>query len=326
MNTPKLSVIIPVYNAEKYLTHCIDSILGQSFSDLELLLIDDGSTDGSADICDSYVQKDCRVKAFHKKNEGVVSARRTGVAAVSNTADYLFFVDSDDYVPVRGIEQAYDEMRSKDLDILVTAEDLININGKTVRKSRYARTGYLTKKQFAVELLIGTELLMSPHGKMYKKSLVLETKAMDTDPSFTLNEDLLMNLKIGSQSERIFISNDIVSYHYRLRKDGLGHQCKALPYWLNFFDVSKDILIKGYDMPNNDELKVAFDCFQLGKVYRNTWNEDTEQYKQDLIVRLKSVKELRHDSRKQLCIIRHIKFTFFIRVFFKIRKMLVSQR
>lgn len=96
MEYPKISVIVPIYNAEKYLRRCIDSILAQTFTDFELLLIDDGSSDKSGEICDEYAQKDLRVKAFHKKNGGVSSARNIGLT--ESYGEWISFIDSDDWV------------------------------------------------------------------------------------------------------------------------------------------------------------------------------------------------------------------------------------
>lgn len=96
MTTPKLSVIVPVYNVEKYLERCLNSILNQSFNDFELLLIDDGSKDGSGSICDEYAEKDARIRVFHKENGGVSSARNVGLD--NTNGSYVIFVDSDDYL------------------------------------------------------------------------------------------------------------------------------------------------------------------------------------------------------------------------------------
>ena len=93
---PKLSVIVPVYNTEKYLRECIDSILAQTFTDFELILVDDGSTDTSGSICDEYVQKDDRIVVTHQKNAGVTAARKRGVNMASG--EYVTFVDSDDWI------------------------------------------------------------------------------------------------------------------------------------------------------------------------------------------------------------------------------------
>ena len=96
MNNPKVSVIVPVYNVEKLLQRCIDSILAQTFTDFELLLIDDGSKDKSGEICDEYAAKDSRIRVFHKQNGGVSTARNLGIDKAQG--EWIYFVDSDDIV------------------------------------------------------------------------------------------------------------------------------------------------------------------------------------------------------------------------------------
>ena len=95
-NIPKISVIVPVYNTEKFLQRCIDSVLAQTYQDFELLLIDDGSKDSSDTICDEYAAQDTRVKVFHKENGGVSSARNVGLD--NARGEWITFVDSDDYI------------------------------------------------------------------------------------------------------------------------------------------------------------------------------------------------------------------------------------
>ena len=101
--SPKISVIVPVYNVEKYLPRCIDSILSQTFKDFELLLIDDGSPDNCGKICDEYAAKDRRVRVFHKPNGGVSSARNLGLDKACG--EWITFIDSDDYVAVDYLEE-----------------------------------------------------------------------------------------------------------------------------------------------------------------------------------------------------------------------------
>lgn len=102
MNEIMISVIIPIYNTEKYLSRYIESVLNQSYKNFELLLINDGSKDRSGDICDEYAKKDNRIKVFHKENGGVSSARNLGLDNAKG--DYVCFIDSDDYVGKRYLE------------------------------------------------------------------------------------------------------------------------------------------------------------------------------------------------------------------------------
>ena len=111
---PKLSVIVPVYNTEKYLRDCIDSILAQTFTDFELILVDDGSTDNSGPICDEYCQLDGRIRVIHQKNGGVTVARKRGVEVSSG--EYVTFVDSDDWIDRTAFEEV---LGFQDADILI---------------------------------------------------------------------------------------------------------------------------------------------------------------------------------------------------------------
>ena len=104
----EISIIVPVYNVEKYIRRCIDSLITQTFKSIEILLIDDGSKDNSGAICDEYALKDDRVKAFHKKNGGVSSARNIGLDNATGT--YIMFCDSDDYVDPTWCEKLYNSI------------------------------------------------------------------------------------------------------------------------------------------------------------------------------------------------------------------------
>lgn len=117
MSIPMVSVIVPVYNSSRYLHRCIDSILYQSFNNIEVLLIDDGSTDNSGEICDEYAAKDSRVRVFHKENGGVSSARNVGLD--NAVGEWVTFVDSDDELNVEGLRLDYDQL--DDVDLVLTA-------------------------------------------------------------------------------------------------------------------------------------------------------------------------------------------------------------
>lgn len=110
-----ISIIVPVYNVEKYLKDCIESILKQSMQDFELILVDDGSTDSSGTICDRYAEKDSRIKVVHTKNGGLSAARNAGIEIARG--EFVAFVDSDDYVLPEFIEQMYKKILETDADI-----------------------------------------------------------------------------------------------------------------------------------------------------------------------------------------------------------------
>ncbi len=110
---PKVSAIVPVYNVEKYLNRCVDSILNQTFTDFELILVDDGSPDNSGKICDEYAEKDSRVKVIHKENGGVSVARNLGIE--TSVGEYITFIDSDDWIEAQMFEQLYNAAENCDI-------------------------------------------------------------------------------------------------------------------------------------------------------------------------------------------------------------------
>lgn len=116
MISPEVSIIIPVYNTEQYLPHCIDSLLSQAFTDFELLLIDDGSKDCSGQICDEYAAKDSRVRVFHKENGGVSSARNLGLRNAQG--EWIIFIDSDDWISESMLHDMHEKATSENSDIV----------------------------------------------------------------------------------------------------------------------------------------------------------------------------------------------------------------
>lgn len=142
----KLSIIVPVYNVEKYLSKCIDSILSQTYKDLELILVDDGSPDNSPKICDEYAQKDNRVIVIHKPNGGVSSARNAGIDRA--TGKYIGFVDPDDYITSDMYEVMIQELEESKADIAICGYDYINENGQVERPYNNRINEVLTQKQF----------------------------------------------------------------------------------------------------------------------------------------------------------------------------------
>ena len=128
--TDKISVIVPVYNVEDYLDRCINSIVKQTYKNLEIILVDDGSTDSSYKICNEWAKKDERIKVLHNKNEGVSKARNVGIDA--STGDFIAFVDSDDYIEETMFEKLLDKQKTNNSDIVFCRVNQIN-NNKTKR-------------------------------------------------------------------------------------------------------------------------------------------------------------------------------------------------
>ena len=163
---PAFSIVVPIYNVEKYLRGCINSILGQTFSDLELILVDDGSPDGSPEICDQYAKKDPRVRVIHKKNAGVVAARETGVNAASG--DYLIFVDGDDWLPLQTLCSYADIIQKYDPDLIVSAHNE-GVEGRLTAYASQLRQGFYSRREIRDEIF--PMLIEREDGRYFPSSL-----------------------------------------------------------------------------------------------------------------------------------------------------------
>ena len=174
---PKISVIVPIYNAEKYLHQCIDSIIAQTFSDFELLLIDDGSSDSSGFICEEYAQKDFRIKVFHKRNGGVSSARNLGLDNAKG--EWITFVDSDDWIKK---DYLYSMIRQSDADMIMSSFEVIDNFEKWDNQIEH----YLYKKnkiKYFIERYVSTATMCAPWCKLFKNSII-DTLRFNTEISF----------------------------------------------------------------------------------------------------------------------------------------------
>ena len=175
-----ISIIVLVYNTEKYLRRCVDSILAQTFTDFELLLIDDGSTDSSGVICDEYAQKDSRVRVFHKENGGVSSARNLGLD--NSNGEWISFVDSDDELRTRALEYMWGAIED--------SVGIILMGCSTDSK--------LSSDEF-VRLLLKRTVPVALWGKLYKKEVL---KKIDIPANIYYGEDLIYNLMVGLQMHK----------------------------------------------------------------------------------------------------------------------------
>ena len=168
---PKVSIVVPVYNVEKYLMKCVETILGQTIQEIEIILVDDGSTDDSGSICDSY-KDDLRVQVIHKKNGGLSDARNAGVALAN--ADYVGFVDSDDYVAPDMFELLYNNMVKENADISFCGT--YDVFANETRAAYCLTEGYFcSDSQKAIEYVLrGRVASVSAVNKLYRKSLLMK--------------------------------------------------------------------------------------------------------------------------------------------------------
>lgn len=211
---PEISVIVPVYKVEKYLEQCISSILAQTFTDYELILIDDGSPDKSGEICDKWAKKDNRIITIHKQNGGLSSARNAGLDICKGR--YINFVDSDDYLPKFSLQYLYDLQKKYDADFAMAA--LVRTDGSThLQQDNYDEL-LLSQQQFLSKFYkIGTqENVQYAVAKLYKREL-FETIRY---PVGLTCEDVPTTYQIVLHSTKIAYSTKII-YFYRYNENSI---------------------------------------------------------------------------------------------------------
>ena len=214
MSSPLISIIIPVYNTERYLNCCIDSILSQTFTDFELLLIDDGSTDKSGDICDDYAQKDSRIRAFHKKNGGVSSARNMGLENAKGV--WIAFVDSDDYLKNSYLNVLMSHT-NEDIDLIISFPEVI-LKDYSIKLDRYT-DGIVSQFNFE-QLFVQYDMHehTSPWGKLYRAE-VIKNFSLKFCEQLCFGEDTVFLYTFMLNMNRAYICN-VTDYCYRGAIDG----------------------------------------------------------------------------------------------------------
>ena len=214
-----ISIIVPVYNASKYLNQCIESILNQTYRNLEIILIDDGSTDDSAEICRQYQQQDNRIRMISQSNGGSVSARKAGLRV--SEGDYIGFVDADDYIEPGMFEALYEKLKECDVDFVnsgMIANDRIicNFEEGIIDFSLYNRADYMNQKIFKTQ-----EMLFALWSKLFRAELIKEAFMNLPDEQY-FGEDLLCLCNYLSECRKIYMLKKAF-YHYRVLENSLSH-------------------------------------------------------------------------------------------------------
>jgi glycosyltransferase involved in cell wall biosynthesis len=211
MNRPLISVIVPIYNVEQWLPRCIDSILAQTYQNIELILLNDGSSDGSGKICDEYVLKDKRVRVIHKENEGVSVARN--VAVDQAKGEYIAFVDSDDYITNDYIETLYDLCIKYNVKMSVADWCVYPINTTPKLLNREYQEYKMTKNVALEDMFNHLHFDNSPCVKLYHKSLFEDIRY----PEGFVYEDLMTTFRLMLKCEEgvAYCNKQIYFYMFR---------------------------------------------------------------------------------------------------------------
>lgn len=224
MKEALISVIVPVYKVDKYLDRCIESIVGQTYSSLEIILVDDGSPDQSPAMCDDWAKKDNRIRVLHKKNGGLSDARNVGLAAA--TGELIGFIDSDDWIEKSFFECLYQAMIETGADVAECATAYDTEDGTLIRIRKEAPASLLERKETLRRLILEDGVYQTVWNKLYRREIVREV-------AFVLgkcNEDDFWTYQVLDRGKKLAIV-EAPLYHY-LQRDtsiiGAGYNLQRL--------------------------------------------------------------------------------------------------
>ena len=305
-----IAIIVPVYNAQRYIKQCVQSIQKQTFKDYKLILVDDGSKDSSGKLCDDFAKKDERIIVIHQENKGSVEARKAGVLSEhAQESDYICFVDADDTLEKEALEILYNTAQKHNAD-QVCAD--IRKSWKNIKiNSRYKRPCFniteekvYTRKNIIEKLYIScfgiTDFPVTLYAKLYKTELITEAIDFDNIVKF-MGDDISITLRCLPQTNKLVIIPNKI-YNYRIG----GGTSKFMAYMLDDFLAlyrKKEEMIKQYPMPqdaryymNIELMNIVFSwlimCKKKGKY--------SEQEMRKEIERINDISEI-YNAASELC-------------------------
>lgn len=284
----KVSIIIPVYNTEKYIEKCLNSVINQNYSNIEILIIDDGSTDKSLQICNKFKEQDKRIEILQTNHQGVSNARNLGIE--KSTGKFVIFIDSDDWIENNLIKDAIHIYNEYNVDIVFYDMKVLNNdkNGKKIY-SRNTPKGVFSLENI-IDYLILSEKFNSPCNKMYKKELIKDIKF---DNYITIGEDLLFNINYFKNVKKIYIS-DKKLYNYIIHKDSTTHTYKENKY-NELIKVNNEL--KSWIINSNMKNKKINNIFNYVRLknicscLRDLKNENCKYSKNEKYEYIKNIKE-----------------------------------
>lgn len=288
MANPLISIITPVYNSEEYLDECIESVLNQTYNNIELILINDGSTDHSLEVCQKWAQKDSRIVLINKKNEGAAIARNRGLDLANG--ELIGFVDHDDVIDKDMYQIMYDAMEEKNTDI-VMCNSYSLIDGEKRKRSYLgyeefeAGSNELIKRMLSFEKIICS----SVWSKLYRKDVIGKTRFHE---NITLGDDYYFNGHIYPRVENFFYCNEAL-YYYRIRE---GSLCRS-DLGEHFFDKYKVACLLENDLGDCakkewiDRFKLSI-CFEIlfEMMGREYTKEVKKEWQSKLLIQYKQLK------------------------------------
>ena len=227
MKTELVSVVVPIYNVERYLSRCVESIINQTYTNLEIILVDDGSTDQCPEICEEWRSKDSRIKVIHKENAGLGMARNTGIENAKG--DYICFFDSDDYVDHKTIEVAISEAKKTNADVvafgLSDVDEIGNVLHSIIPKPpKMSYSGSEVQEDLLPDMISGTgsNLMLSACVMLFSMRMIKESHWRFVSERAIIAEDVYSLINLFSEIKTMsFVSESL--YNYCRNEDSLTH-------------------------------------------------------------------------------------------------------
>lgn len=283
-----ISVLVPVYNVEKTLERCLESILKQTFKDYEVIMVDDGSTDNGGAICDRYAEKYENFRVIHKKNEGLGPTRNIGIREAQG--EYIYHCDSDDWLKEDLLEKAYSAITKADADVLVFGYDLFTEkNGKflpygTVTVKDETFTDKKAVQKFFTEQYFNSFVVLSAWNRLYKRAFLLENELFF--PPLRRCQDMAYSLLLFDRIERLVTVKEtyycyIIEpgvYKGRSFEEMLGIYCKV--YEMAAESFKKWELFEGKNeqklVNNVCEQLANYSAYAFAEKYKDEWKQNTK--------------------------------------------------
>lgn len=273
-----ISVIVPIYNCEKYIERCINSICTQTYKNLEIIIINDGSTDNSRNICEKICLRDQRIRLFNIKNNGVSNARNYGIEC--STGDYLMFVDADDYIEEYMCERLQKIIETNDIDLVVSKAIVEDDNGNMLRKSYIEKSQIVfwdSNYNFQKE-----QACFVCWGVLYKRECIGDIRFSS---KFFVGEDTLFFYTVLNKCRKYYITKNIF-YHYviytRSASNGIIDDKKYTEI-LAWKEIEK--LISKNDKALYESLLVAIE-YRARLLFRKSYNSSISKEKQDDLIKI----------------------------------------
>lgn len=303
MEEDLISIIVPVYNLENYIEKCIKSLINQTYNKIEIILIDDGSTDNSFYIMEKYSKIDKRIHLIHKKNEGVSKARNVGLK-VSN-GKYLCFVDGDDTVDKNYINFLYKSLKKNNADIAICGHKDIK-NGKVIFETKDLEAN--VNAESAIRMLLETNYFFSTcWAKMFKKQLF---EGIYFDENLQIGEDLDVLYKIFYKAESFYI-NTKEKYYNTLIRDNSASRNGYNPNWKKMINLLENIIsskdskyynfIKKYAIKRY--MRINFTCIKLIILHEDKKNYEEVKYFIENIKKYVNKKDYKLNKKEKLILI-----------------------